>query len=449
MFNKVKNLQKKLQLNNIIQSWSLDYPSTKYGSRQKNGATLVQGWVLFKQDELNKNAELVVPVNSFIEKRVKLTEARPDVIKKKLTAEHKNHPQLYCGFRFTLPMHGCRLPIKLRVNNKEFVLDNITFPLPDSGSSVLKVLPGKEHWLLLDNDTNFSVDQHQGLLTLTNSALAAWQRYQTSLTAWSSSLKAPALLLAAPAKETVLPHYHPLPRAEVSPLEPVFKLFSPENLLYPVTELQALGDAAYYPTDTHWTHQAAACVAALVGRRMGLEQQAITSLLAQDRYAERLHTGGLGNKFEPPRCAPAMVLTSYSFRPCVVYDNALPNFGRLVVMCNASALCQGTLLVFGSSSSYSMFSTLCRLFGTVVFVHSAGSIDPELIQALSPDFMVAQTNSRFMIRPPETHFNTKAAIVSKKQELDSIALSAQQKNQVTNKLQQLKALNLLPWHEAL
>lgn len=78
------------------------------------------------------------------------------------------------------------------------------------------------------------------------------------------------------------------------------------------------------------------------------------------------------------------MLASFNNARWRVHDTGLPNFGRWMVFEYPRALEQATCLVFGSSSTYSMFSYLCRVFSRLIFVHSAANIDPALIEAVAP-----------------------------------------------------------------
>ena len=171
-------------------------------------------------------------------------------------------------------------------------------------------------------------------------------------------------------------------------------------MVYPVEALQALGDGAFIPTDTHWTHHGAMEAAVALATHLGLSSSHCRKALAKDRYKLREMGGDLGNKLTPRRTSRVEVLTSFNYARYKTYDNGLPNFGRLLVIEYPKAVSDGVCLIFGSSSSYSMFNYLCRFFRRIVFVHSAGSLDQELIASVRPDFLVAQTNARFVVQVP-------------------------------------------------
>lgn len=429
-----------------VLQWNLDYPSASHGEKFEAGGLVVQGWVLFSEP-LTERPLVVVRWNNAFELSHGLTRNRPDVIQAHLNEPAEQHPQLTCGFRFTVPVHQ-RFELLLRLGGQEWLLGEVEVPqVPARTSQALKVIEGREGWLFLDNDTNYSVDQHCGHLMLTHAGLTQWQAYLKGLADIARAGNITARMLVAPAKEAVLgPKYHPLEAGKLGPVDQVLALPEAELVVYPVPELVAMGDASFYQTDTHWTHQGAALAAGLLAKRLGLDAAEVDALLLSDRYKERAHKGDLGSKLQPPRSAPAFFLASFNYRSWVVYDNGLPNFGRVLVTHYPQALRDATCLVFGSSSSYSMFNYLCRFFRRLVFVHSAGNLDKALISRIAPDYLVAQTNARFVVRPPETDYDVRKTICDKQAALDAPALEQQARLRVEQDMALCESLGLMDWH---
>jgi len=94
-----------------------------------------------------------------------------------------------------------------------------------------------------------------------------------------------------------------------------------------------------------------------------------------------------------------------------------------------------------------MFNYLCRFFRRLIFVHSAGNIDPELIKVVEPDSVVAQTNARFMIRPPVADYSLKQTIHTKQRTLDEAGREKQSKQRYLGDMELVNKLGLAPWHE--
>lgn len=412
-----------------VWKYHLDYPSTEHGQPKEKTGWVVQGWVLVKPQvyrDLKQPPYLSVKLNEQLERCIPLDRNRPDVVS---TFKHAQ-AQEQCGFRLALPLSGTKLQLRLHINDQSYALIDLSLPVAtpenDAEPEPLKVLQGHQDWLFLDNDTNFSVDQHRGLLRLSKKCLADWQRYiqdwQTHMAVWDNR----ALFLIAPTKESVLSHYYPYQAAASGLFDEVFAQMPSDMYLYPTQELQALGDASYYKTDTHWTHQGAQRVVESVAQRLGLDGCEVQAVFVQDTYQTREHVGDLGNKLTPPFSQPASFLTGMHYKKWVVFDNALPNFGRVVLMQNHNALYDALCLVFGSSSSYSLLSYLCRIFQRVLVAHTAGHIDLAMLNATQPTYVIAQTNARFMVRPPTFEHSVSATVKQK-----SRALTTEQKEALT------------------
>jgi len=433
-----------------IQAWCLDYPSSDREPKLVQSGRLVQGWVLLppKTENALARVRIVCHLQPSFELCCPLTVERPDVIERVLETSPVGHPQLKCGFRFTVPTDLAMFGLSLELDGQRWPLKQVKVSPTKPDSPVLKVLRGKGDWLFLDNDTNFSVDQFTGHMRFTTQGLESWQDYARAFEAGFEGLIQPSVLLVAPTKESVMGAYHPMTAAAEPMLQPVLDLFPQAQLVYPAYELkEKLGEEAFFKTDTHWTQKGAGLAAALVAKRLGVPAKPIEKLLAKDRYKTRRHAGDLGNKLAPRVYADASFLTSFNYRKWVTYDNGLPNFGRLMVIHYPDALVDETCLVFGSSSSYSMFNYLCRFFRRLVFVHTAGNLDPDVIKAVAPDHLVAQTNARFMIRPPVSDYDVMDTIHKKQKTLDETGHKRQSQNRYLGDMDLVRELGLMPWHE--
>lgn len=417
--------------------YHIDYPSAEHGSPQDKTGWIVQGWVLIEPKayaELRSEQRpyLSLRLNDNLVRYVPLDRVRPDVVDSlSMNKDKRNYqPQLQCGFRLSMPLVGVRLPMYLHFGEHQYLLTEIDLPVQakiqsDLSKPLLKVLQGKDNWLFLDNDTNFSVDQHRGYLGLSKSCVIQWQHYTQGWQTQLQSFGPRAIFLVAPTKESVLTQYYPYEAAKHNLLNTIFDLMPAEMYLYPVSQLRALGDESYYKTDTHWTQQGACLASRLVAQRLGLEKKLVDSIFEQDQYQTKQYAGDLGKKLEPKAMYLEAFLIGFSYRNWVVFDNGLPNFGRVMLIEYEEALKDATCLIFGSSSSYSMFSYLCRVFKRIVFVHTAGQTDPLLLQTIDPDYVIAQTNARFMVKPPRVDYNALAQAKEKSQRL-----SVEQKKKV-------------------
>lgn len=407
----------------IVLDWGVQTPPAEPGAeREANSVTreasefpaepcmhgrVVRGWVLLDPERLplavapqvvaslTPDTELVHPLNG----------PRSDVIADVLQ-QNPEHPSQRCyGFQFVVANHVTSFPLSLRLGTRQVKLGNVRFEAAGSGPNRSSgVLEGKSGWLFLGNDTNHSMDQHRGTLQLTRRGLRSWIKYARGLQHFGKSIQAPVALLIAPAKESVFGQYHPLAAGKQNPVQQVADVLPRELLVHPVAAMKACGDDAFLVTDTHWSDQGAKVGAVELAKRLGLDSQDVVDLFVDDHYRSEPIVGDLGCKLTPPRTSLTQRLDSYDLGRHIVYDNGLRSFGRIFVTRHSNALVDQTCLIFGSSSSYAMLKYASRIFGCVILVHTAGSLDPHLIAAVKPQFLVAQTNARYVIRVPRlTH----------------------------------------------
>lgn len=328
-------------------------------------------------------------------------------------------------FRFSLLLPDPKAEFGVRVGEDEHILAVV------SVKGALAVLEGKHGWLFLDNDTNHSVDQFKGHYLLGDQELSAWYQYLNELENAAERIGARHAVLIAPAKEMVLSEFYPHSKGEVTPAEQVLCLKEQHNIVYPVESLRRSEYPAFRVCDTHWTPHGAMLATFEVLVKLGLKTQRLRTRFAKDSYQERIVGGDLGSKLYPPRFAAERLLTRVTYRKRVIYDNYLPNFGRIIVTRNATARYKAKCLVFGSSSSYMMLNYYYRAFTDVVFVHTAGNVDLDMLECEKPQYLIVQTNGRFVVRPPVVSFDLAAVIAEK-----LAAMNAQERAGVMGRAEQ-------------
>ncbi|MGP9765422.1 glycosyltransferase family 2 protein [Halomonas sp. AOP13-D3-9] len=434
-----------------VERWSLDYPSEQRGSRFLPSGRVVQGWLLLPDSlvEMHAQVRIVAEWQPVYELCYPLEIDRPDVIENVLGLPAEQHSQRGCGFRFTVPPMLGNFRLWLALEDQRWLLQEVNVDTRDvETAQPLKVIEGKQGWLFLDNDTNGSVDQFTGRMRLTHGGLDEWNDYLIQLA--ETAGKIPWALLVAPSKENVMgANYHVYKEGASGPMNQVLGLSAAQHVVHPTSALKSLGDKAFIPTDTHWTHKGALAATLALAEKLGVDQAACEALFKKDRYKSKTMGGDLGNKLTPKQTSVVEVLTSFGHGRYKTYDNGLPNFGRLLVIDYPEALVSGTCLVFGSSSSYSMFNYLCRIFQRIVFVHSAGNVDPELIAAVAPNYLVAQTNARFVVQVPTVSYCLGEIIPQKCDLLDEKGFEGVSDKRITASDEYLKTIGLLPWEETL
>lgn len=432
-----------------IERWVLDYPTEQRGSRFQPSGRVVQGWLLLPESlaEMHSQVRIVAEWQPAFELCHPLEIDRPDVIKNTFSMSAEGHPQRVCGFRFTVPPKLGSFRLWLALEDERWLLQEVNIDTRDvEVAQTLKVLKGKQGWLFLDNDTNGSVDQFMGRMRLTQAGLEGWKSYLSDMA--SVAAQRPWALLVAPSKESVMgADYHPRKEGEGGPLHQVLGLAAAKDVVYPVEELKALGDNAFILTDTHWTQKGALSATIALAEKLGVERAACEALFQKDRYKQKEMGGDLGNKLTPKQVCTVEVITSFNHTRYKTYDNGLPNFGRVLVIEYPNALVAGTCLLFGSSSSSSMFNYLCRVFQRFVFVHSAGNIDPDVVAAVAPDYLAAQTNGRFVVQVPSASQNLEEVIREKCAQLDEKTLEGVSEKRIIASDDYLESIGLLFWEQ--
>jgi alginate O-acetyltransferase complex protein AlgJ len=394
--------------------WTLDLPANSAAVDVSSGELRVQGWMLLRAPGGAAPAVVVrgadAPQGEV--QRHAFNCGRPDVIDRVLHEPSAGHPQVRCGFRFSVPVSV--LPVELGFqwgDNEPFWAASISLQ-----EVTMQVIEGAEGWLFLDNDTNRSVDQYTGALLLDPAGLRSWRTYLAECRGLAARHDARHALVVAPSKEEVLRRHYPHARAGTTVLDQVRALTRPADHYVDgaiVLAEQAEPEQMFMRTDTHWTDRGAMLTMLAVLQAMGLNTARAHEQLAADTYRVAPYAGDLGLKLVPQRKAPTEFLAGPAPEAGAVLDNRLPNIGRVLVFENEQVPYEGTLLVFGASSAYPMLKYLKRLFDRVVFVHSAGHVDPRVVDHERPAALLLQSNGRFLIQPPRTDFSLANAVRTK------------------------------------
>lgn len=389
-----------------IKRWCLDFPKPEQPAEAVNlmaNGLLIQGWCITDEHD----AELYFKDGATVH-ALPLDQNRTDVV----SFFAKKAPRLrvarQCGFQLTVTPQTDSFEIGLNQAGKLLPLVRGEIQGP------FKIIRGEQGWLYLANDTNKSVEQFTGQLLLSSAEQKQWQSYLATIKRVGEQLAVPVATLIAPAKEMVYPQFYPYEKGELTPVEQIVALDeAAELVVYPQQRLSKAKKRSFRIADTHWSPYGAMLASRMAAVRLGLKPQQLRLLFANDKYDSVFSYGDLGNKVYPRIGAKELRLKSFNYRKWIQYDNGLTNFGRVIVLHYPKAFSKGHLVLFGSSSSYSMFDFLCRIFRTVTFIHTAGNFDPELTHNLAADFLLTQTNGRFVVRPPVTNYVVQDTIAQK------------------------------------
>lgn len=417
---KFATIQKLVAAECGVHAWALDFPQADTPVRIGERGLYLQGWVLTQADVVRGSMVVRAGTDGQETQRlIPFNNARPDVIQRVLGLAPDGHPQLCCGFIAWLADIPQDFTLGVSLDGKTTWLCQVQLHGNDIAKLELpeaQVIQGSAGWLFLDNDTNRSVDQYTGKLTLDQAGLARWQTYLDASKAIAGDAGVRHALVVAASKEQVLPEHYPHKKGAITVHEQVLALCQPEHHVVDTAALLAAHadrEVCFIKTDTHWTDRGAMLATLAVLQELGLDTEQARQQLACDVYYTMPFAGDLGVKLTPALTAPTEFLQAPPAASDAVFDNHLPNLGRVLIFEMDAAVWPLSLLIFGASSSYPMLKFLKRLFSRIVFVHSAGNVDADIVRHECADFLLMQTTARFMVEPPGTAFSLRDTVMAK------------------------------------
>ncbi|MBN2714715.1 MAG: hypothetical protein JXX14_02605 [Deltaproteobacteria bacterium] len=250
-----------------------------------------------------------------------------------------------------------------------------------------KALVGYSGYLFLNNDTNDSVSQYTGEFKAEEKVFTDWEKY------FSENKNENMQFLLAPAKEELFPDFYPYPRGTNTFIDQYLKKFG-EHINYPLKELFEYREMAYRSTDTHWSDFGALIAAKTVLQRFGIPHSNQT---LNPTFRVAMTYGDLGNKMKPMQQGPVLKMVN---TPNPAFNNQIPNHGKIWAYINNDAPVNKTLHIYGDSFASNLAPILSLMFKKTVLLHTAGQPDQSVIVVDKPDYVLCQTNQRFVATVP-------------------------------------------------
>jgi hypothetical protein len=400
-----------------VHAWALDFPASDKPAKVTEHGLYVQGWVL-TEPGISRGPVMLRTGKGATENQraITLNSGRPDVIQRLLGLPPEGHPQLRCGFVGYLAEVPDEFSLGVTLNGDVTWLCTVQLDEKEAAAAEPakpQLIQGPEGWLFLDNDTNGSVDQYTGRLILDRAGIARWRTYLDGCRSLACGSGARHSVLIAASKEQVLPEHYPHKKAEVTILDQVMAICRPADHVVNTAAVLAMRfdrETCFMKTDTHWTDRGAMLATLALLQELGLDPEKARQRFDNDVYHTMPFAGDLGIKLTPALAAPTEFLCAPRVDTGATFDNCLPNIGRVLIFNEDEATWDHNLLIFGASSTYPMLKYLKRLFRRIVFVHSAGNVDAEIVRHERPSLLVMQTTARFMIEPPNTAFCLRDAV---------------------------------------
>ncbi|WP_306132859.1 hypothetical protein [Roseivivax marinus] len=410
----------------FVRAWHLDQPRN---NQRSEVIEEVSGWVFTEGQtgpllvELHVDGERVqsCPPN------IPVPKARRSVF----GADDPSPNDITAGFSIGVPASATLIKLVFVYEDQSVTAAEI------KASNTFKVQEGLGGYLFLDNDTNKSVDQFTGRITLGTQAREGWEKFFEGLRHLEAD-GAIAKLMICPAKEEVFSDLYPHKRGVSTPVDNVVDLAGPGQLVDHFGALSAEREAAFSKIDTHWSDYGARIGAAVYLQSVGLASFAShlpTSFKDHRRF------GDLGGKLTPQQSGTFLVLDPAEHVP-PSYSNGIDNHGRIWVYDSTQAPVAETLVLFGDSYSVSLSAILARVFKRVVYVYSAASTNRTVLDHEKPKYVLCQTNQRFVTGAPLVNEDLEAKLSRKLQTVGSIDQpTAAGKNAFYAKLMQHLARN--------
>jgi hypothetical protein len=390
-----------------ILRWYLDSPKLEALQAGPVSVLTIQGWLLAANDE--EPVSLLLRQENSVTKTA-FNEARPDVVKKILGVAPQGHSRLTCGFRVDLPLNGENVDIGFEIGSQQHWVQAI------ERDSLPKALEGKHGHYFLANDSNRSVEQFVGEFLISDIGLNKWDSYLDALAALRDKKGLKFGFLVAPSKEFIFSDYYPYDKGSRTPIVQLQEKFASrgEVLVYPVADLIQLREITYSKGDTHWTDYGALVAVEGLLRTLGIDMNYERSM---PKFSLRVAAGDLSSKLVPPRKLPNFHAEFAAANMLPMFDNGIRNHGRIWIYEASNTKTDLTAMVFGDSFSTNTVPWLSMVFKRLVYVHSAASIDQEMIDIENPDVVILQTNSRFLVNAPQARLSTRSVIATKVAEL--------------------------------
>jgi len=390
--------------NDIVVKWNFDQPKT--GQSVNIGDVMrIKGWAIGRDE---------TPLQ-LVTKQEKKTTAfaldrpRPDVIKKILQQDPEGNPFLKCGFVHDIVITGDSVAIGFRIKERNYWLGLVHF------EKNRKVLIGRRENLFLENDTNRCVEQFQGDYPIPNAEVIAWTDYIKALDKLEQGIGSRTAFLVAPGKEFVHSDDFPYIRGARTPVDEVSELFGDTGrFVYPVKELAREKDVTYSTGDTHWTDYGAMVAAQAICKKFG----DIFPPVAPP-FNLVMRAGDLAKKLPEPVKSPYFLSDFSATDVSLTFNNGIHNHGRIHRYQNPSSPSANRVLLFGDSFSVNLAPWLCLCYSEVLYIHTAASIDMGIIEKFKPDILIAQTNTRFLVRAPVVGLHVEALIKQKLAKMDA------------------------------
>jgi hypothetical protein len=270
---------------------------------------------------------------------------------------------------------------------------------PPPGTLHDDVLVGHDGWLFLARGKHDVLDFVTGQRQVPTESFTTFNRMIAARAARVAALGAGYRHLIFPDKQSVLAEAFPLPDPiRLGELYLARCRAAAAHVLYPLAALRQAPEPGYQRTDSHASDAGYRLVATAVAAALtGGDAADYHRLLAEGPMQEKLVSGDLGRRFDPPLAAAERVLRTGW--PLARLSNGVTgaNNGIVDLYFSRHAVHPARLLLFGDSFGRSLARLLSRFFQEVAFLRTP-FLHAEILAQMRPDFVLTQNIERYLSR---------------------------------------------------
>lgn len=255
------------------------------------------------------------------------------------------------------------------------------------------VIRGRYDWLFLNNDYNQSIKQFKGEFLISTEHENGWKTYLDEVKKHDNYF-----FIIAPSKESVFPQFYPFDKGPVRPIDQLLRIIKESQIKYsyPIEESQA-DPTSYCKTETHWSMKSADSVVLDALSKLGIDLSNYKSPLS---FRSTKWLGDLGSKCDFPEYDSYLVYDN-TLKEEPIFTNGLPVRGTIKKFINPQSFLDKTIVIFGGSSIFACLQSFLPIFRKIVIVWSHATIINEIIDYEKADYVLLQTNERFIVKSPK------------------------------------------------
>ena len=262
------------------------------------------------------------------------------------------------------------------------------------------VLSNEYGHLFLTGDGNKCHEQHLGIVRIDAFVAKKWIDQIIEMENIAKGTNSLFCFLTAPDKQSI--YWETLCDKEDN--RNIKKIFDGLNSTIYHDPLQEIIDSnlakefdVYPKVDSHWCSIGAIVALQGILKKMGEN----FDLLSVINSCEDNSIGGdLGIKTTPRTLGVARDLKSSLWKSLLIYDNSVPDNGRIRLFENSNALVKEKILFVGDSFSYKLADIASQIFQSVFHFHGQ-FIDKECLRIIHPKYFIFEQTERFFIKEPK------------------------------------------------